>query len=47
MNNITTKKKTIICLGCDGEMIDEKGNTCKECKGKGFLENIEIRQVLQ
>jgi len=32
------KKKTIICLDCDGEGINEKGNKCSVCKGTGSIE---------
>jgi DnaJ-class molecular chaperone len=27
-----------ICIRCDGTKKEESGNTCKGCKGKGFVQ---------
>jgi len=45
----TTKTiKTISCPSCDGVgKNEEDGNTCPDCKGKGQLENVTIREVRQ
>ncbi len=40
------KNKKIICPNCDGTKKDEEDNNCSECKGEGYVQAIETKQII-